>query len=553
MRHSKQIKKFFALSLAAAIAVSVFGCSSTPSGTAASSEAASAASTTSAASAGSETSSLPIVSSPLTLSLFISRPCCTTVNNLGDEDAVKELEKRTGIHINFIHPSAADTGEALSTLLASGSYPDMIRSNLASYSGGIEGAIKDGIIFDDTALVKQYAVSYNAMVEKNNFQKLVVSDNGVQIGFGSTFSCDQFIGKSFSGLAIRQDWLDELGLSVPETVDDWYKVLTAFKEKKNCKIPLGICDIFRDTANVRAQAFVGSYGAGYSVLLNNNKVVYGPIQDSFKTFLGTYSKWYQEGLIASDFSTQTYKNMSALFANGDVGVMLLHPANFPDIYAMVDKTKNPNFKIGPCPYPQVTKGQTCQYRHNHLGINISPILITTQCKHQTEAVRWIDYLYSKDGIDLETWGAEEGKTYTLDSAGVHHFTELITKNPDGLVLSQARDKYTLADIQGQWNWEYEQQQYTLPEQLNSTWGIWSSSATTDNYIPEVITMTADETSAYTNVMAQVDPYAQEMILKFIMGQEPLSNFGNFVSTVNSMGIQNAVAAKEAAYERYLKR
>ncbi len=36
----------------------------------------------------------------------------------------------------------------------------------------------------------------------------------------------------YAGLMIRKDWLDELGLEIPVTYDDWEIVLTKFKEEK---------------------------------------------------------------------------------------------------------------------------------------------------------------------------------------------------------------------------------------------------------------------------------------------------------------------------------
>lgn len=32
-------------------------------------------------------------------------------------------------------------------------------------------------------------------------------------------------------LIIRKDWLDKLNLEIPETIDDWYTVMKAFKEQ----------------------------------------------------------------------------------------------------------------------------------------------------------------------------------------------------------------------------------------------------------------------------------------------------------------------------------
>ena len=40
-----------------------------------------------------------------------------------------------------------------------------------------------------------------------------------------------------TGPTLRADWVEELGLPYPETVDEWETVLTAFKEKKGATAP----------------------------------------------------------------------------------------------------------------------------------------------------------------------------------------------------------------------------------------------------------------------------------------------------------------------------
>lgn len=42
------------------------------------------------------------------------------------------------------------------------------------------------------------------------------------------------------GPVIRRDWLDDLGLDVPVTVDDYHDVLKAFQEKKGATSPYGL-------------------------------------------------------------------------------------------------------------------------------------------------------------------------------------------------------------------------------------------------------------------------------------------------------------------------
>jgi putative aldouronate transport system substrate-binding protein len=64
-------------------------------------------------------------------------------------------------------------------------------------------------------------------------------------------------------------------------------------------------------------------------------------------------------------------------------------------------------------------------------------------------------------------------------------------------------------------------------------------------------LTEAEQNLRTRIMSQISTYADEMVLKFIMGTEPLSRFDQFVATINSMGLQEVLASEQRAYDRYL--
>ena len=41
-------------------------------------------------------------------------------------------------------------------------------------------------------------------------------------------------------------------------------------------------------------------------------------------------------------------------------------------------------------------------------------------------------------------------------------------------------------------------------------------------------------------------------MKFVVGDESLDEFDNFVSTLKQMGIEDCIAIEQAAYDRYLE-
>lgn len=104
------------------------------------------------------------------------------------------------------------------------------------------------------------------------------------------------------GPMIRKDWLDELGLDVPETYDELHDVLKAFKEKKGADAAL----VLNYAATGINNGLVQGYGINglvadaamsepyYQV---DDTVMYGPIQPEFKEYLTMVHDWYEEGLI----------------------------------------------------------------------------------------------------------------------------------------------------------------------------------------------------------------------------------------------------------------
>ena len=64
-------------------------------------------------------------------------------------------------------------------------------------------------------------------------------------------------------------------------------------------------------------------------------------------------------------------------------------------------------------------------------------------------------------------------------------------------------------------------------------------------------LSPEETAERAALMAQVDTYAKEMMLKFIMGAESLDNFDKYLVEVTEYGLASATAITQAALDRYL--
>lgn len=89
----------------------------------------------------------------------------TNASNYGDLPVAKELEKRTGIKVKYIHPSLTNKVEKFNLMVASGEFPDIIEYSWESY--GPDKAIKDGIILPLNDLIDAYAPNVKKIYDEN--------------------------------------------------------------------------------------------------------------------------------------------------------------------------------------------------------------------------------------------------------------------------------------------------------------------------------------------------------------------------------------------------
>lgn len=489
---------------------------------------------------------LPIVDKPLKLSLYSSlHPTeAKYANNLDENEAIKKVQEITGIDIEFIHPPVGQEEEQFNIMVASGELPDIVKGFFDSYyKGGVEAAMNDGLLINVNDLVEQHAPNFKKDVLSNElYNKLVKADDGTIIRFGATVipTLDGEKGRAYVGPVLRKDLLDELGLEVPETIDEWYKVLTAFKESGKVKIPLAWAHKDWDTI-VHAGNFIGAYGVNNSFYREGETVKYGPIESGYKDFLLTFNKWYNEGLLDPDFATHGYwDNLTPMLMAGDVGSACIHLWEYRTYYETVIQKENPKAELVVAPYTVLNKGDKFNFADSYHGLS-GGLYITTSCKHPVEATKLIDFSYTPEATRMMNWGIE-GVTYDMVD-GKPQRTKEMEENHMEMTY-----KYTSFVFRGFVDWDQNDSQYPYDLQ-HQAWDVWSDS-TIKGVLPQGMIKTEEESTKFGSVMTEIESYVDEMFLKFIMGLEPIDKFDEYVAQVKSMGIDDAIKIQQDSLDRY---
>lgn len=471
--------------------------------------------------------------------------------DLGDTPFAKSWAEATGIQVDFLHPPTGQTAEAFSLLLADGDLPDLMEYNWSgNYPGGPQKAIKDGNILRLNEIFEQYCPNITKYLAENpDVDRMIKTDEGDYYAFPFIRGDEGLLNTI--GLMLRGDWLEELGLEVPTTIEEWETVLIAFKEEKGATAPFTFEYNNGSLNNVNPFAYAFDTTRVF-YLGEDGKVHYGPGEENYKNFLETFNRWYEMGLIDQDLASMQADQVNAKMTSGEAGASIGWAGSRMGTWINAAQKTDPNFNLVAAPFPTVEKGaqpQMGQIENKYPGS--ASVAITTSCENVELAARLLDYAYGEEGHMLFNFGVE-GVSYEIIN-GYPTYTEDIINNPDGWSFAQS----LAANIRGNYNGPFVQdirylEQYYQIDSQKEAIGIWGATEAVKYAVPP-ITPTEEESKEYSVIMSEINTYRDEMTLKFIFGTESLDNFDKYLDTINQFGLERALEIQNAALERFYAR
>ena len=466
---------------------------------------------------------------------------------MGDTPYAKAMAEKTGVNVRFLHPPSGGINEQFNLLVASGDMPDIMERNwLELYPGGPQKAIDDGVILRLNDIIEKHCPNLKALLAANpEWDRMVKTDKGDYYAF--PMIREREIMCVWQGPMLRKDWLDELGLAMPETYDEWYTVLSAFKNQKGATAPLSMIPGNYD--------FLFGYGADSAFFIGDNgNVRWGGIEDSFRKYLTMMNKWYRDGIFDPDFATLTMQVVTAKITRGLAGASCGGVGGQMGTWNGIARASNPDYALIAAPYPVEKKGDKSKIINvDNMYTGAFSAAITTSCKNPVLAARMLDWNYSEEGNLFSNFGIE-GVSYTVIDGGPV-YTDLIMQNPNGWSVGQAIAAYSRASYGGPFvqNYAYHEQYLTLPEQQEAI-RTWLIDDLFERKLPPVTVM-PEESGVFARIMGEINPYAEEMQVKFILGTESLNDasWNAYVNNIKKMGIDRAVAIQSAALARYKSR
>ncbi len=378
------------LSIAATLSLLTVACSSTNSATnqGGTTDTNTASDTTSDQQSTKQEAATP--SEPTEIKIFIdysmSHPPAS------DNLVQKEYELKTNTKLDITWIPAADYTKRLNVALAAGDIADLIKINSVTNTV-FRQMVMQGAFWDLTPYIKDYPNF--ASIDQTVWDSTQIDHKTYAIPSGRPTD-----GGSFP--LIRQDWLDQLGLTMPETMEDLYHVMKAFKENKPDGRPDTVGYTMRQPQFLQ-DVFTGTNGTWG---LRDGKLVDMNFEPEMKESLEYQRKLYEEGLIPHDYPVLKDNQFWDLTTSGSAGIMVSTPEG---LYRYTEEQVQANPEVNWVPMVSLSPREGAKpYVSKSVGYNGLLAIPKSVPEEKMKAIlHFLNYGSGGEGLDLTLYGIKD--------------------------------------------------------------------------------------------------------------------------------------------------
>ena len=278
-----------------------------------------------------------------------------------EKNAWNELYQSVGLNVEPLYQSSEDATSKLKEMVMTGEYPDIFYVDLNTYLDFIsQGLVADVTEYYENDFLSEEAMNYLSADE-------MASVNAGYVD-GKIYGIPQMSDPENSAplLWIRKDWLDNLGLTAPTTMEEFVEVARAFTFDD--PDGNGIDDTYGFTMNGKdvstgkdssgvALSFnmVGQYPTGLRFIEEDGQIQWaGQNEEKMIYGLGLFQQMYEEGTLDPNFVSTDSTALNDAFISGQVGMIMGSPWSVVSSYGDAILL-NPDFECEalPCPSSEV--------------------------------------------------------------------------------------------------------------------------------------------------------------------------------------------------------
>ncbi len=449
-----------------------------------------------------------------------------------DNPVTKELEKRTN---TIIDANLAPPGEILNkynVLAASGDIPDI--SKLPNFE--FQKFADNGLFLDVGDLVEQYGPNLKKVIPQEMWD--LVKYKGKQLAIPYVNVPSKIVP------AVRQDWLDNLGLKMPTNLEEYENMLVQFtnndpdKNGKNDTYGLGASGGWHGDFSMIFGAFgVMPFDSGNTRqnYLKDGVIYSSQISNEYKEAIAYIKKLWDEKVIDPEIFIVKQDQALQKLVQSKSGSFTAWWSIVPQVLGINLKMYEVNPSAKWNPFPVAIVGPEGKSGVESRGSINGTITISAKTKDPVAVIKFLDYLASDEGWELANYGIK----------GVHYNdiyqgrTEAGNKAMEEKWLDPLAQTINRPDMM-----DKIAKSSSDPVQIENNKYIYVAY---DYNLYEDIFFGVPFTDVQKNLGPDLDKFEDEMFIRFVTGKEPLSNWDQYVENWKKKGGKEILESRVQAY------
>jgi putative aldouronate transport system substrate-binding protein len=433
--------------------------------------------------------------------------------------------------------------EALNLMLATGNIPDIVGSSrLKDFVNqfGPEGAF---VPLND--LIDEHAPNLKAYFESRPEIRAAISAADGNMYY-IPYLPDGKYGRAYF---IRYDWLENLGLDVPQNVDELEKALIAFRDLdpngngEKDEVPF----FARQWPELLRLVTLWDGRSSGSDTYHDFYVDEGAIKhpyagEGYREGIKNVARWYKDGLIDAEIFTRGSSSREFLLSE-DLGGMthdwFASTAGYNRLSSKIDSFAFKAFA------PPASISSVRMEEHRRIPIKPDGWAIGASNEHQVETIKYFDFWFSEEGRRLANFGVE-GQQYTMVD-GEPTFTEEFLTNGKPVnnqlyevgAQLQARGYFQDYNYEKQWSNKFALEGIALYDEGDYL---------IDQFLG--VAFNAAEQKVYDRSWPSIRDYMLERQQGWILGTgDVIADWDGYMAELNNMGFDDVIKVMNSAYKR----
>ena len=486
---------------------------------------------------------------------------------------LKMMEEQTGVRLDVSEylVTSSDAATQKQLVLASGDYPDIFLTGF-TYAEMLNYGVKDGTLVPLyeylTTRLSEFPTIESLYTARPEYLNMLTAPDGHVYGMNHFSECGHCRAKNKT--YVNMDWLSQLGMEVPTTLDEFHDMLTAIKTTdlngngEADEIALTSCEA--TFISYIINAFLPcEVGSGKFTTIKDGVASFGASTEEYRNALRYMKQLFDEGLIDEAAFTQTSEQMSQV-VSGEVPMVGVFSVN-GGIYQtdMTNEYAYGNYRL----MMPLKTADGAQYADNMSIANMNAgasFAMTDACENPDAAMKFMDALMNFDtymvrvyGLEGEGWQyAEPGQTNVL---GGEYRYQFLDTTVGGSVTTDNVIFYggpwgALMEYRALWSnlWpddvlysdsKYFESRIELETEELSPYFIETA--------PDYFFLTEEETTEYSEILTNVKDYVKLATAQFITGVKNIdSDWDSYLGDLERYNVNRFVELYQKGYDSIYK-